>query len=206
MRVSDLLQSAGGFLRSANAGGSDLSHYQLKSPENSAQFHSTEKVDLIAALGGAEASNLSLHDGDVLTVPQQAHWKDMGATVSISGELGSPGTYGIQTGERLSSLLRRAGGLLPSAYPQAAELERISVRERQEQSRQELIQRLEQESVLVKTSVSTSGSEEAALRQSAIQQKERVLEALRRAPVSGRLVIHLRRASRTRSFCWIALW
>jgi hypothetical protein len=44
----------------------------------------------------------------------------------------------------------------------------------------------------VKTSVSTSGTEEAALRQSAIQQKERVLDALRKAPVSGRLVIHLR--------------
>jgi polysaccharide biosynthesis/export protein len=192
MRVSDLLQSAGGALRSANAVNSDLNHYPRSSAENFLNPPTAQKVDLTAALGGDDASNMPLRDGDVLTVPQQAHWKDMGATVSISGEVARPGSYGIQPGERLSSVLRRAGGLLPTAYPQAAELERVTVRERQEQSRQEMIQRLEQESVIVKTSVTTSGNEEAALRQSAIQQKERVLEALRKAPVSGRLVIHLR--------------
>ncbi len=45
---------------------------------------------------------------------------------------------------------------------------------------------------MVKTSASTTGAEEAALQQAAIQQRQRVLDALRRAPVSGRLVIHLR--------------
>ena len=44
----------------------------------------------------------------------------------------------------------------------------------------------------MKTSASTTGTEEAALQQAAIQQRQRVLDALRRAPVSGRLVIHLR--------------
>jgi len=66
------------------------------------------------------------------------------------------------------------------------------VRELQQKSRQELIQRLEQETTVVKTSASTTGAEEAALQQAAIQQRQRVLDALRRAPVSGRLVIHLR--------------
>jgi protein involved in polysaccharide export with SLBB domain len=98
------------------------------------------------------------------------------------------GTYGIQPGERLSSVLRRAGGLLPTAYPQAAVLERVSVREIQQQSREELIRRFEQESVAVKTSLTSSGAEE----QSAMQQKERVLQALRKALVSGRLVVHIR--------------
>jgi hypothetical protein len=62
----------------------------------------------------------------------------------------------------------------------------------QQQSREELIRRLEQESVAVKTSLTGTGTEQAALQQSAIQQKERVLQALRRAPVSGRLVVHIR--------------
>jgi len=70
--------------------------------------------------------------------------------------------------------------------------ERNEVRELQQHSRQELIQRLEQESTVVKTSASTTGTEEAALQQAAIQQRQRVLDALRKAPVSGRLVIHLR--------------
>src|ERR1700675_4536343 len=78
------------------------------------------------------------------------------------------------------------------SYPRAAVFERNEVRKLQQRSRQELIQRLEQESTVVKTSASTTGAEEAALQQAAVQQRQRVLEGLRKAPVSGRLVIHPR--------------
>jgi protein involved in polysaccharide export with SLBB domain len=149
-------------------------------------------LNLAAALAGKEDQNLPLHDGDVLTVPQQAGWNDVGATVTLRGEVRKPGVYGIRPGERLSSLLKRAGGLLPTAYPRAAVFERTEIREFQLKSRQDLIERLEQESTVVKTSASTTGTEETALQQAAIQQRERVLDALRKAPVSGRLVIHLR--------------
>jgi protein involved in polysaccharide export with SLBB domain len=70
--------------------------------------------------------------------------------------------------------------------------ERTEVRELQQRNRQELIERLEQESTVVKTSATTSGTEEAALQQAATLQRQRALDALRKAPVSGRLVIHLR--------------
>src|SRR5260370_24458498 len=103
----------------------------------------------------------------------------MGASVTIAGEIAKPGVYGIRPGERLSSLLKRAGGFLPTAYPRAAVFERAEVRELQQKSRQELIQRLEQESTVVKTSASTTGTEEASLQQAAIQQRQRVLYALR---------------------------
>jgi polysaccharide biosynthesis/export protein len=193
MRVSDLVQSAGGLLRSANPDAGDLTQYAI--PNNSSGGRTPsghQDVNLAAALAGKDDLNLPLHDGDVLTVPQQAGWNDIGATVTLRGEVRKPGTYGIRPGERLSSLLSRAGGLLPSAYPRAAGLWRNEVRELQQKTRDELIQRLEQESTVVKTAASTSGTEEAALQQAAVQQRQRVLEGLRKAPVSGRLVIHLR--------------
>src|SRR6266852_704770 len=193
MRVSDVIRSAGGLLRSANPEGGDLTHY-VTPRSSSGERVSAERQDLnlAAALAGNEGQNVIVQDGDTLTVPQQAGWSDVGATMILRGEVRKPGVYGIQPGERLSSLLRRAGGLLPTAYPRAAVFERNDVRELQQKSRSELIQRLEQESTLVKTSVSTTGTEEAALQQSAIQQRQRMLDALRRAPISGRLVIHLR--------------
>jgi polysaccharide export outer membrane protein len=193
MRVSDLVQSAGGLLRSANPDSGDLTRYAISydsSGERTPSGHAG--LNLAAALAGKEDQNLPLHDGDVLTVPQQAGWSDVGATVTLRGEVRKPGVYGIRPGERLSSLLKRAGGLLPTAYPRAAVFERTEIREFQQKSRQDLIQRLEQESTVVKTSASTTGTEETALQQAAIQQRERVLDALRKAPVSGRLVIHLR--------------
>ncbi len=195
MRVSDLVRSAGGVLRSANPASADLVHYQILDGAG-AQPSGEQAVNLASALQGEARADVFLNDGDVLTVPQQAHWKDLGATVTLHGEVAKPGVYGIEPGERMSSLLRRAGGMLPSAYPQAAIFERIEVRKMQEQSRQELIQRLEQESTVVKTAVTTSGSEEAALQQAAVQQRQRVVDALRRAPISGRLVVHIRQSQK----------
>ena len=192
MRVSDLVRSAGGLLRSANPDSGDLTHYAISNSSGERVQAGHQDLSLAAALAGAENQNVSLHDGDVLTVPQQAGWNDVGATVTLRGEVHKPGVYGIRPGEHLSSLLKRAGGLMPTAYPRAAVFERTDVRELQQKSRQDLIQRLEQESTVVKTSASTTGAEEAALQQAAILQRQRVLDALRRAPVSGRLVIHLR--------------
>src|SRR6266849_1738674 len=192
MRVSDLVRSAGGLLRSANPDSGDLTHYAISNSSGERVQAGHQDLSLAAALAGTEDQNLPLHDGDVLTVPQQAGWNDIGAVVTLRGEVRKPGVYGIRPGERLSSLLKRAGGQLPTAYPRAAVFERSEVRELQQKSRQELIQRLEQESTVVKTSASTTGADEAALQQAAMQQRQRVLDALRKAPVSGRLVIHIR--------------
>lgn len=189
MQLSDLIRSAGGLLRGANLNSADLTHYPAGDKQVTPS--GSETVNLTAALLGDVGSDIPLRDGDVLTISPQKGWKDIGATMTLRGEVARPGTYGIQPGERLSSVLKRAGGLLPSAYPQAAMFERTSVRETQQRSRQELIQRLELESVTVKTSLNTSATEQAALQQAAAQQKERVLEALRRAPISARLVVHL---------------
>lgn len=197
MQVSDLLRAAGGLLRSANAESGDLTHYSLSGTASGrTQVSEEEKVNLAAALQGEASNDPALRDGDVLTVPQQGRWKDVGASVTIRGEVAKAGVYGIEPGERLSSLIRRAGGLLPTAYPQAAVFTRNSVYELQQKSRQELIQRIEQESTVVKTAINTTGTEEAALQQAAMQQRQRVLDALRNAPISGRLVIHLRPGQR----------
>jgi polysaccharide biosynthesis/export protein len=195
MRVSELVRSAGGVLRSANPASADLAHYAALGAAG-AKSSGEETINLTSALAGEPTADVPLNDGDVLTVPQQARWKDMGATVTLRGEVAKPGVYGIEPGERLSSLLRRAGGMLPTAYPQAAVFERVEVRKMQEQSRQELIQRIEQESTVVKTALNTSGTDEAALQQAAEQQRQRVVDALRRAPVSGRLVVHVREGKR----------
>jgi polysaccharide export outer membrane protein len=192
MRVSDLVQAAGGLLRSANPESGDLTHYVIASSSGERAQAGHQDVSLAGALAGNEGQNPPLNDGDVLTVPQQVGWNDIGAVVTLRGEVRKPGVYGIHSGERLSSLLKRAGGLLPTAYPRAAVFERNEVRELQQKSRQELIQRLEQESTVVKTAASTTGTEEAALQQAATLQRQRVLDGLRKAPVSGRLVIHLR--------------
>jgi len=192
MHASDLVRSANGFLRGADPESGDLVQYVTSDTNPTDKFPARHlSVNLAAGLAGA-ADDPLLRDGDVLTVPQLGGWKDRGAAVTIHGEVRKPGEYGIQPGERLSSLLKRSGGFLPTAYPRAALFERIEVRELQLKSRQELIQRLQQESVAVKTALNSSGTDELATQQAALQQRDRVIDALNKAPISGRLVIHLR--------------
>jgi polysaccharide export outer membrane protein len=189
MRVADLLHAAGGPKRSADLTNGDLTRYF---PANGVQAGGEhQRVNLMAA-SRDENLNFPLKDGDVLSVPELPGWKDLGASITVKGEVKNPGVYGIRPGEHMSSVLKRAGGLLPTAYPQGAIFMRISVRELQEKSRQELIQRVEQEGAAVKTSLATTGSEQAQLAQQAALQQQRVLEALRRAPASGRLVVRMR--------------
>ena len=188
MRVGDLLRAAGGPMRSADLKNADLTRYRATSGAAPTGTH--ERVDLTTVFQEA-SRNFPLEDGDVLSVPELPGWKDVGASVTVIGEVKNPGVYGIRPGERLSSLLTRAGGELPAAYPQGIIFTRPSVRELQEKARQELIQRLEQEAPQVKSAVSSSGNEEVALQMEAMQQRDRAIEALKRAPLTGRLVIRL---------------
>ena len=113
MHVSDLVRSAGGLLRGSDPANGDLSHYAGADVEGALSAAvRTVKVNVAAALEGDAADNPVLLDGDVLTVPQHKSWSDIGATVTIRGEVARAGTYGIQPGERVSSVLRRAGGIV----------------------------------------------------------------------------------------------
>jgi protein involved in polysaccharide export with SLBB domain len=118
-------------------------------------------------------------------------WNDIGASVTVRGEVLYPSTYGIEEGEKLSTLLKRAGGFRNNAYPEGAVLERVQVRELAEASRTQLIQRIEAGGSNAKFSPLSSGQDQAALLQAMSQQQQQVLTALRNQPAPGRLVIKI---------------
>jgi protein involved in polysaccharide export with SLBB domain len=195
LRVSDLVGLAGGLKRSADRQTADLTSYNVGGSNPGNARH--QQVNLEAALKGTRTQDPVLQDGDVLTIKEVPAWNDIGASITVRGEVVHPGTYGISPGERLSSVLERAGGFLPTAYPQAAVLQRLDVRKLQEKSRNELIQEVQQNATNVKVSINASASDQAALQNAALQQHKQVLEALQNAPITGRLVVHLNRNLRS---------
>ena len=64
-------------------------------------------------------------------VLQQDPNKQETFSVSISGFIKNPGTYSISKGEKLSSLLKRAGGYEINAYPYGGVFTRVSVAKRE---------------------------------------------------------------------------
>src|SRR5207244_7505037 len=116
-----------------------------------------------AALAGEADTDVRLHDGDVLAIRQLAGWNDMGATIAVKGEVLHPGTYGIKEGERLSSILERAGGLRFDAYPYGAILERTQVRDLEEKNRSQLIRQVQDEGAGLKAVNDPLSKESATL-------------------------------------------
>jgi protein involved in polysaccharide export with SLBB domain len=72
---------------------------------------------------------------------------------TVSGAVARPGTYAVRKGDRLSSLIERAGGYADNAFLRGAALARDSARERNRKALEAAISRLE------KLAFSTPGDE-----------------------------------------------
>ena len=188
MTVAALVRMAGGFKRSAFREEADLSSYTVENGQKVLLNHSVVAIE--KALDGDKSADVALKPGDVVSIRQLTGWEDIGASVMITGEVAHPGTYGIQTGERLSGLLKRAGGFRETAYPAGANLERVQVRKVGEQARQEMIRRIETTPITFSAGV-LSTQDQADLQKAGEQQRDQVLTALRSHPASGRLVINI---------------
>ncbi|ABF39891.1 polysaccharide export protein [Candidatus Koribacter versatilis Ellin345] len=190
LTVAQLVRLAGGFKRSALKDHADLTSYDVQQGARVTSHRLS--IDIGRAVDDADsAADVALKTGDVLTIHQIAGWNDIGASVTLGGEVAYPGTYGIQEGERLSSVLKRAGGFRDTAYPTGAYLSRVQVRDFEEKSRNELIRQIETTSAATKISPSLSTTEQAATLQLITQQQEQVLQRLRNQPSTGRLVIKI---------------
>jgi polysaccharide export outer membrane protein len=140
MTVADLIRVGGGLRPSADTQAADLTHYHWPKQGELAAQH--QAISISAALSGEANSNLPLNNGDVLTVRQLAGWNDLGASISLKGEVKQPGSYGIRPGERLSSVLERAGGFQADAYVNGAILQRVQVRELEAKEQIQMILRV----------------------------------------------------------------
>ena len=189
MRVSDLIRLGGGFKNSADLEMADLTEYLSQGAAAGRGAH--HEVRISAALANTPADNLALYNGDTLTIRQLSGWNDLGASVAIRGEVAHPGSYGIHPGERLSSVLARAGGFLATAYPQGIVFEREEVRQLEQKGREDLIQRVRMESTSFKASIQETPQDQASLAQQSMTQRNQEIAALERAPVTGRLVVRV---------------
>ena len=148
MTAAALVRLAGGFKRGAYKDEADLTRYEISQGSKVVSDHVT--VPIAKAMADEPDADVRLRDGDVLAIRQLTGWKDVGAMITVTGEVVHPGTYGIQEGERLSSIIQRAGGFRTDAYPYGAVFEREKVKELQEKNRADLIQTVQTQAADVK--------------------------------------------------------
>jgi protein involved in polysaccharide export with SLBB domain len=190
MTAAQLVRLAGGFKRDALVESADLTSYSINSGNEITESLATVRIG--AAVDRTDpGADAALKPGDILAVHQITNWPDIGESVTILGEVKYPGSYGFRDGERLSSVLRRAGGLLPTAYAAGAVLVRAQVKELEQSSRDELIRQIETSSAAARISPGLSASAPPAALQLIKEQQDQVIADLKNHPPTGRMVIHI---------------
>lgn len=195
MRVEDLVRVAGGLERSAYSDSADLTRFVAGGGANEHL-----EIKLASALSGEVNDDIPLRNGDVLAIRQIPQWNDLSASVTVKGEVQHPATYGIEPGERLSSLLARCGGFTSQGFPYGAVLIRQEVRDLELRSHLELVTRLKNEQTYLKAMPEADADQKNA-KLTAIAQTDTALQQLEATAPVGRVVVHipsdLRRLSKT---------
>jgi protein involved in polysaccharide export with SLBB domain len=190
MTVAQLVRMAGGFKRDALVETADLTSYQVTGGNQVAESLASVRIGAAVA-GNDPGADVALKPGDILAIHQITNWNDIGESVTIEGEVKYPGSYGFHDGERLSSVLRRAGGMLPAAYPIGVVLVREQVKQLEQSSRDELIRQIETNSAAARLSPNVSSSSSGGTLQLIKDQQNQVIEDLKSHPPTGRMVIHI---------------
>jgi len=190
MTVSDLIRAGGGLSEEAYGGEADLARYEVR--DGQSRKTDVVKIDLGRALAGEMSADLALAPFDFLVVKEISQWSTQ-ETVRLEGQVRFPGEYPIERGETLRSVIARAGGLTPLAFPQGSVFTRESLKERERRQVEILVDRLKQDlgTLALQATQTSGGSAQQASETLAIGQS--LLTDLRNAEPVGRLVIDLDR-------------
>lgn len=190
MTAAQLVRMAGGFKRDALLESADLTSYLVESGNRVDGKLGTIHIG-VAVTGADPSADIPLKPGDILTIHQITGWSEIGQAVTIQGQVRFPGSYGFQEGERLSSVLRRAGGMRDTAYPEGAVLIREQVRQLEEKSQQELIRQIQTNSAAARLGPAVGAGDTGGTLQLIKAQQEQALAQLKSHPATGRMVIHI---------------
>ncbi len=143
--VDLLLSVSGGTSNDANMGRIEITSYRQEAIDGNLAM-SWENVDGSVL----DLSTVTVNAGGGVRVSSVYTNFEAGA-VLLSGEFVQPGVYTIRKGEKLSSLIARAGGITDQAYPYGAIFTRDRVKQIQRQEMQQTAKRLQ--SAMVSASV-----------------------------------------------------
>lgn len=150
-----------------------------------------------AVLEGDASQNLELMPGDVVTIFSKADIRvpqtQQTRFVRLEGEFISSGIYSVRPGETLRQLVQRAGGFTPEAYLYGSEFTRESTRRVQQQRLNQYVDQiaLQVSTTAINSANSAISAQDSAALAAAQQQNQNVVNSLRQARATGRVVLQL---------------
>ncbi|KFZ45109.1 hypothetical protein DS62_12630 [Smithella sp. SC_K08D17] len=190
MTVKELVFAAGNILESAYLDEAEIASMEIGNGETTRIVQ--RNINLRRALEGDEAHNVKLRPYDRVFIKRIPDWRREHFAI-VSGQFKFPGKYILKKGEKLSSLVQRAGGYADNAYLRGAVFTRERVKEMQQKGIEEMALRLEKD-LLSKSSeqVSTAlSNEEIQGKQVEVTQKKKLIENMRNLKALGRMTVKL---------------
>ncbi|QWV95979.1 SLBB domain-containing protein [Geomonas nitrogeniifigens] len=190
MTVRDLLMQVGNVKLSAYLGSAEIT--RIKRDGGSVTSYSIP-VNLEQALKGG-AANIKLEPFDELTVRRIPNWAEVTERyVTLKGEVLFPGTYPIYKGERLSSVIARAGGFTDMAYLKGARFTRENARKLQQQRMDEALDKAQDQIIKLQSNVSqtAASAEEVASSKTTLDNLMRSIEILKTKKAEGRVLMEI---------------
>lgn len=196
MTITDLVRAGGGLSDAAYGGKAELTRYKVE--DGSTRRTDLIEIDLAQALRGDPKENIKLEPFDILSVKEVSQWNAQ-ETVTLAGEVRFPGRYDIKRGETLVSVLARAGGLTPYAFPEGSVFTREELKRREQEQMDQLANRMQTEIAAIAVAGVAAGAPNAASATNAVAVGQSLLGQLRSQKAVGRLVINLPRIMRNRA-------
>lgn len=184
--LEDVLKRAGGLLYTAEGTG-ELARVEI-TPNG--PIHTRMDVNLKDAMQGRNSLFLQRDDYIfVRTIPDL----EGGRVVSVTGRVRQPGSYTARRGEKLSSLIERAGGYAEGAFLRGAMFTRESVRRDQQKNINDMAVQLERDVLTTSTEAILTAPDEkdANFARIAATQKRQLIRNLRSLRATGRVAIVL---------------
>lgn len=132
--LKDLILQAGGLREGASTARVEISRRIIdqNATDATTQLAETFTVNIEHGLGVGEAAEFILEPYDLVQVRKSPTYSQQ-QTITLNGEVLFPGNYVIESrAERVSDVIRRAGGLLESAYVKGAYLKRLRTADQRE--------------------------------------------------------------------------
>lgn len=146
MTLAQYIQSAGGLTQRAYPKNCEIVRYHIVNGERKKKIFNIDMV---------RANAFLIQPHDEINIKRIPYWSEK-QTVKLEGEVKFPGTYVIHSGEKLSSVLERAGGFTDQAFLYGAVFSRQEIAELQKKSLQHSLSKLKEQVILA--SLRSSGS------------------------------------------------
>lgn len=186
MMISDLIFKAGGMKETASLENTEL--FRMVPGEEPAIM----RIDLFKLLHRKMGSaDLVLQEGDHLYVREGSESVEK-RTMTLAGEFKYAGEYALRKGERLSSIIKRAGGFTEKAYLKGAVFTRKSVGDLQRKMIKKFTDAETQAMLQEESSLALGlSSSQSDARKGLIKYRDKQLRTLETIGVFGRIVISL---------------